>query len=207
MADLDDLLDDLNDRIDDDADTQVTEARKIRYINHGIRAMWPRIYRTLTDSTIEIAADTYEYALPSGFDNAWITRVDIETDDASGLWLPVEDYEILPVLTGRSIIIERPHVNAGARLRVMAAKRLTELVAPTDVYDGPPGTEEIPIWYALGLVMTRRHENRIDYTRYSTVAAANGVDIAEVMSSGQFAFAQFELLLERAAMPMPSRTG
>lgn len=208
MSTLADFLADLNDRIDDEDNDQVTEAKKIRYINHGLRAMWPRVYVTTSDDSLEIATDTYEYAIPAAVgDHAMITRLEIETGDATDRFVKLDDYQILPVQTGKKLILDRIPVEVGSRIRIASAKRVAELAATGDTYDGPPGTEEIPIWYALGLVMGRRQENRIDFTRYSTVAAENGVDINEVMNSAQFCFAQFELLLDRAAMPLPGRAG
>lgn len=208
MATLADLLADLNDRIDDAGNTQVPEATKIRYLRHGISAMWDRIYKTALDTSLEIVEGQYEYDIPAAVgDYAMITRIDVETGDATDRYVPLEEFDILPVQTSKVLVLHRIPVQAGARIRIVSAKRLAVLTTGTDTYDGPPGTEEIPVWYALGLVMDRRHENRLDYTRYTTVAAENGVDINEVMNSSQFAFAMFEALMNRYAMPLPNRSG
>lgn len=203
-----DLLADLNDRIDDVANIQIPEATKLRYLSHGIRAMWPKIYRTMTDTTVALVTDVFEYAIPSAVgDDAMITRVDVETGVASGRYVQLDDLEILPTQTGKTLILDFRPSYVGARFRIISAKKVSALTNSAETYLGPPGTEELPVWYAMGLVMDRRHENRVDYTRYSTVAAANGVDITEVMNSSQFCFAQFEVLLDRYEMPLPSRVG
>ena len=41
----------------------------------------------------------------------------------------------------------------------------------------------------------------------ATTAAQNGVDIEQMMVSSQFAFGQFELLLDRHEMPIPAQAG
>lgn len=203
-----DLLADLNDRINDVANTQVPEAVKLRYLSNGVSAMWPKIYRTTMDTSLLFEEGAYEYAIPPAVgDNAMITRLDIESNVASNRWIPLEAVDIIPMQENKILRVEGRPSYYGSRIRIVSAKPLTRLTATTTEYDGPPGTEEIPVWYALGLVMDRRHENRLDYTRYSTVAAQNGVDITEVMNSAQFCFAQFELLLDRHAMPLPSRVG
>ena len=208
MATAADLLADLNDRIDDAANSQVPEVTKIRYLNQGIRAMWPRIYRTVSDTTLEIATDTYEYTIPSAVgDHALITRIDVESGDATGRYHRLEECEVLPVQTGKTLVLDRIPSAVGSRIRIISAKRLTEFVTSATTYDGPPGTEEIPVWYALGLVISRGHENRMDYTRLVTLDGQNGVGPNEIMNSAQFCFAQFELLLERAALPLPSEGG
>lgn len=208
MADLDALLADLNDRIDDVSNAQVPAATKTRYLNHGIRALWPKLYETNVDTSVVLVDDQYEYAIPAATgDHAMITRVEVETGVGTNRYLDLEGYEILPTLTSKSIRLDFFPSLAGAKLRVFSATRIPELVNGTDVFGGPPGTEEIPVWYALGLVMGRGHEGRVDYTRYSTVAAENGVDINEVMNSVQFCFAQFSVLLSQYEMPLPSRVG
>lgn len=202
------MLADLNDRINDVGNTQIPEVDKLRYLSHGIRAMWPKIYRTVQDNSIVLAVDTYEYAIPGAVgDNAMITRIDIESNVGTNRYMPLDDLEILPVHTGKTLIIDYLPSYVGSRIRIVSAKMLSPLSAPADVYDGPPGTEEIPVWYALGIIMDRRHEDRLDYTRYNTVAAQNGVDVTEVMNSSQFCFAQFDVLCDRYEMPLPSRVG
>jgi hypothetical protein len=208
MATAADLLADLNDRIDDAANTQISQETKLRYLSHGIRAMWPRVYRTVVDTSIVLASEQYEYVIPSIVgDHAMITRVDIETNIGTSRWMPLNDIEVLPLQTTKVLVLDYKPSYIGSRIRVVSAKRLAAVYGPADMFEGPPGTEEIPVWYALGLVMSRKHEDRLDHTRLSTVLTENGVDIPEVINSAQFCFAQFDLLLDQYEMPLPSRVG
>jgi hypothetical protein len=95
----------------------------------------------------------------------------------------------------------------GARIRITAAKPLTALVNDGDSYDGPAQTDELPVLYAMGLALTRRLDDRLDHRRLNTVTGLNQVGPDEIMTAGQFNFAQFELLLERHAMPLPPVEG
>jgi hypothetical protein len=95
----------------------------------------------------------------------------------------------------------------GTKIRVTSAVPLTPFATSASTYDGPPITEELPVWYALGVATGRRLEDRADYRRYSVIAAQNGVDISELMNAAQFPFVQFELLLDRYAMPLPAGMG
>lgn len=210
MPTLADLLADLNDRLDDaDSSAGIGRDKKVRYINHGLRAMYPKIYESVRDSSLVVVDDEYEYALPAAFDHATITRVQLESASGSNRYGHLYEYEIHPTLTDK--VLELDHtvlpVEAGARFRIFAVKPLTELSLDADVYTGPPNTQEIPVWYALGLALGRGIEPRSDHTRYSSTAAQNGVDLDELMTASQFAFAQFELLLERHQMPLPTQTG
>lgn len=210
MATLQDLLDDLNDRLNDANNAAgAGEANKIRYINNGIRATYPRLYRTLSDTSLLIAADTYEYTLPATFDHARMVRVEVETGNATDRYTHLYDFEIVPLQESKILRLDHLElpVDTGSRIRLIGVQPLTALALTTDTYDGPPGTEEIPVWYAFGLAMGRRLEDRLLHTRFSTTAAMNGVDINEIMNANQFAFAQFELLLDRHAMPLPAQAG
>lgn len=211
MATMQDLLDDLNDRLNDANNAAgAGEANKMRYINHGIRAMYPKVYRTVSDSTLALVADTYEYTIPSALDHGKIFRVEIEGDpNGTPRYYHLYNYEIIPTQTGKKIRLDHTELpeDATAIIRITGAQPISTLAAVGTTYGGPPGTEEIPVWYALGLVLSRRLEDRTLHTRYSTTAAQNGVDLEQLMVSSQFAFGQFELLLDRYEMPLPAQAG
>lgn len=208
MATLLTMLDDLRDRLNDSGDSQVSKPTKIRYLNHGIRATWPRLYRTVRDSTIEIVAATYEYPIPAAVgNNGKMLRVEHETGDATNRFVETYDYTIIPGLTDPILQFDLNLPPVGARVRITAAKPLTELVNDGDTYDGPSQTDELPVLYAMGLSLTRRLDDRIDHRRLSTTTGTNQVGPDEIMTAGQFNFAQFELLLERHAMPLPTSGG
>lgn len=204
---LTDLLADLNDRLDDTGNTQIAEATKTRYLNHGIRATWPHLYRIVSDETLVIVDDTWEYNIPSAVgQHTKILRVELETESGSGRFRLLDDYQIVPSLTAPILLLEHNTLpaEAGAKIRITSAARLSELSAGSDEYDGPTGTEELPVLYAMGLATQRRLDNRLDYTRYTTTVDENGVGASDIMQASQFFFAQFELLLERHALALPS---
>ena len=92
----------------------------------------------------------------------------------------------------------------GSAIRVTAAKRIPNLTNGSDTFQGPPGTEELPVLYAMGCIAGRRVDGRTDYKRYKATQDVNGVGLADIMDSGQFWFAQFELLLDRMQLaPLP----
>jgi hypothetical protein len=211
MATMQTLLDDLNDRANDANNAAgAGEANKMRYINRGIAAMWPRIYRTVSDATITVAADTFEYAIPGGVgDESEIFRVEIEDINAPGTrYVELDNYDIVPLLTSRVLQLHSvPTTLVGAKIRITAAKPLSPLATLGSTFDGRQIHEELPVWYALGILLSRRLEDRTNHTRYSTTDARNGVDIDEQLVTSQFAFAQFENLLERMSMPWPASVG
>ena len=205
MATLLQMLDDMRDRLNDTGDTQVPKPTKIRYLNHGIRATWPRLYKTSRDVTTVLATDTFEYAVPAAVgNNCKVLRVEVEDAVGSNRYHTVHNFRILPGLTDPVIEFEGSNLPSvvGARVRIVSAKPLTELVNDGDIYDGPAQTDELPVLYAMGLSLTRRLDDRLDHRRLSVTTGMNQVGPDEIMTAGQFNFAQFELLLERFAMPL-----
>lgn len=205
MATLAEMLEDLRDRLNDSGDTQVPKATKVRYLNHGIRATWPRLYRTERDTSLVLAVDTFEYALPAAVgSNTKLIRVEVEDGSGSARYNGLSNFRIVPGLTDPILQLEGSALpsEVGARIRVTAAAPLTALVADADIYDGPAQTDELPVLYAMGLALTRRLDDRLDHRRLSTTSGMNQVGPDEIMTAGQFNFAQFELLLERFAMPL-----
>ena len=209
---MQDLLDNLNDFLNDSNNAAgIGEAVKMRYINRGVAAMWPRIYRTVTDSTIVLAANTYEYFIPAGVgDESEIFRVEVEdTTVTNGRFVELDRFDIVPVLTSRVLQLPVAPTGSlvGANVRITAAKPLSRMAATGTVFDGRQIHEELPVWYALGLALSRRLEDRTLHTRYATIDGRNGVDINEQIGTASYAFAQFEAMLERMAMPWPASVG
>jgi len=209
MATLQNLLDDLNQRLGDANNAAgVGEATKIRWLAHGIRAMWPKVYiNVIDDSTLVIDDATYEYALPATFDDAEVFRIDVQVGPSLERWARVDSYLIDRRADKRLIFDRLPGID-GASLRIHAvAPCVSSGLTTASTVDFPDRYLELPVWYALGLAMQNGQdqtmEGRLDYRRYSAITGRNGVDIGEMMSAGQFCFAQFELLLDRLAMPWP----
>lgn len=215
MATLQTLLDDLNDRLGDANNAAgAGEAAKIRWLNAGINAMWPLFYEVISNQTLTIEEDQREYALPSGFsDRAKIFSVEIETEEASDLFFPTDDFDyfigVSATETVGGILSLRTvnGYNVDARIRVKALQPLDTYTAAADTLTLPARAFELPVLYALGIEASRRIPGRTKYQRYTTTVTQNGVDINEVMNSGQYWFAQFELMCERLAMPWPSSIG
>lgn len=210
MALCSDLLADLNDLINDATNAQIPEATKIRYLNHGIRAMYPKIYKTVRDTTVVLVADTYEYNIPSAVgSNTMGLRVEIETGVATGRYDAAANYYVIPGLTDPILQLGGGALPApaGSRVRFTAAKQLTEFATSSSSYDGPTGTEQLPVLYALGMVASRTMDDRLDHRRYPTITGANGVTPTDLQNASTFWFSQFELLLDRRAMPLPTPWG
>jgi hypothetical protein len=206
VATLLNLLDDIRDLYDDPADAKVPVARKTRYINLAQQAMFPKVHRVVRDSTLVLAASTYEYQLPAAVTEGKILGFEIETTVSSSRFVRMEglQFDIVPGGTAQQILVLRggalPGL-VGASIRVTAAMPLTPLAIDADVYSGPAVSEQLPVLYTMSMLMSRLVESRLQYTRFSTTQGLNGTTLEDFMGSGQYWMGLFTNLLEQVAMP------
>ncbi len=205
------MIDDLRDRLNDAGDTQVPFNTKLRFLNRGQAAMWPRVFKTVRDMTLTLIANQFEYTFPAGVGTGKVLTVEVETDPTSNRFTHLVRYDIIPSLTAPTLVITDTQLPApaGANIRITTADRMDVFVAANYAasqavtYTGPSGTEELPVLYAMGLATARVLDDRMDYTRYSATQVNGSVDPNDIMQVSQFWFAQFELLLDRLQMPFP----
>jgi len=206
-----DMIDDLRDRTTDPTDTQVPFATKVRFLNRGQAAMFPKIFKMNRDATLVLVSNTYEYTLPAGVGTGKVLTVEIEDGPSGGRYTPLTRYDLIPSLTAPTLVILDTNLPApvGAKIRITTADRMTPFVAAnyaasqSETYTGPIGTEELPILYAMGLITARTLDDRMDYKRYSATQQPGAVDPNDIMQVSQFWFAQFSLLLDQLSMPFP----
>ena len=210
MTTLTELLGDLNDLLDDVANTKVPEAQKIRYINRGQKAMFPKIYQIAVDSTLVLVADQYEYVVPSALNEGILLGVEMETTASSSDFTQMDGrvFDLSPTASfGQTLVLknynELPMV-AGASIRFTAALPLTALTTGTDVYSGPGVTDELPVLYAMAMATAKDYEERINYERFNTTQALNGVLLDDISRTANWWMRQFQLLLDQLTMPVPN---
>lgn len=206
------MIEDLRDRLNDTNDTQVPFATKIRFLNRGMSAMYPRIFRIARDSSLVLVTDTFEYTIPAAVAQGKVLTVEVESGVGTNRYAHLSRYDVIPSLTVPTLVMLDASLPsaAGAKIRITSAERLTAFTSAnytasqSEVYSGPAGTEELPVLYAMGLATARALDDRMDYTRYSATQQNNSVDSNDIMQVSQFWFAQFELLLDRMQMPLPA---
>jgi hypothetical protein len=205
MATCEDFLDDIRDRLDDDGDTIVPEATKIRLLNRGQAAMFPKVFRIASDSTLVLAADTWEYNIPSAVGvNSRIIQIDVE--DANGRLFPVVNYRLVDNLTAPILQLTGSALPGpvAANIRITAALPLTAFASSASTYTGPAYSEELPVLYAMSQIMSREIERRFNNRRMPTVEGINGMTAEDSMTAAQFFMQQFQTQLDQIAMPIPA---
>lgn len=213
MATTADMIDEVRELLNDVADSQVTFPTKLRYLNRGLKAMWPKVYRIVSTTSAVLAENVEEYSVPAGNSSGLLLSVELETELASGFYRRVDSYDIVPGAGGATATIRigfRPLLaDVGRKFRIISAERITLLAAAnysaagSENYTGPAGTEGLPVLYAMYMATSRVLDDRIDYTRLSTTQGQNGIDQESIMGVSQLWYAQFEQELDRVDLPFP----
>lgn len=211
MAFVSEMVDQLRDLLNDAADSQVSYANKKLWLNRGIRRLWPSIYRIVTDTSITVVADTYDYTLPAAITDGMITSVEIETGPGENRFIRFEDYDIVEGdedLAGyfrfTSLLPE-----AGTDIRIRYAAPVPVIAASTyaaagsETWTGPDRALNLPVLYAMAMIAGRKVDDRQDHTRYTTLQAMNGVQDQDIMAAYQMWMGQFELELDSWSRPLP----
>jgi len=210
MSTAAEMIDDLRDRLNDAGDTQIPFPTKLRFLNRGQAAMYPKIFRLVRDSTLVVLDDEFEYDFPAGVGTGKVISVEVETDAASDRYQPLQRYDVIQSITAPILsLIDLDTPPVGARFRITTADRLAPFVAASyaaagsETYTGPAGTEELPVLYAMGIATARPLDDRMNYDRMATLQQSGAIGPNDIMQVSQFWLAQFEMLLERMAMPWP----
>lgn len=212
MAFVSEIFDQVRDLLNDSGDTQVTFAQKKLYVNNGIRRMWPHCYRVVTDLTVVLVANTFEYNLPADLANGDLLSVFVETDIASGQYVRLSYFEIYE-LSNTNKVIWFPNNTlpspAGSRVRLNWAEPISLVAAATyvaaqaETWNGREDQIQLPAYYAAALIAARKIDDRQDTSRYSTTQAFNGVTDSDLMEASQMWMGQFELELAQQGRPFP----
>lgn len=211
MAFVSEMVDQLRDLLDDATDTQVAFVNKKLWLNRGIRALWPNIYRVVVDTSITVVADTYDYTLPAAVMDGVITAVEIETGDGDNRFLRFEDYDIIEGDEDQAGVFRMarylPEVGTEVRIRYAAPiptiAAANYAAAQSETWVGPDRALNLPVLYAMAMIVLRKLDNRQDHTRYSTTQATNGVTDQDLMAASQMWMGQFELELDKWSRPLP----
>ena len=211
MAFVSEMVDQLRILLDDAADTQVAIGTKKLWLNRGIRMLWPNVYRVVVDTSITIIADTYEYALPVAIADGYIMSIERESANGTNRFFRYEDYDIIDGNEDQAgifrVLSGLPEVGVEIRIRYAAP------IAPisgssyaamgSETWVGPDRALNLPVMYAMSMIVGSKLDNRQDHTRYSTTQAINGVQDSDLMAAQQMWMGQFELELDKLTRPLP----
>ena len=199
MSTYQDLLDDFRDRLDDEDDVEVILATKMRFLDRGVTATWPRFYKRRS-VVVPLVYGVTAYPITVLYVGERLIQVMLE-DEVGGESLPFRGYE----MAGSTL-----HVRDGSEL-IMAGHDLTlTFMHPLErasgvvatVCAGPYGSEAVPVHYAMSLACARAIHSRTNYERMSTTDV-NNVGLNDIMAESQFWLDRFAIEMDQYEMSQP----
>lgn len=210
MAYVSEMIDQLRDLLSDPNDMQVSFSTKRMYLNLGISAMWPRIWRIVTASDITVVAETYDYALPAGASEHGIVSIELEDGEALGTYTRLAHYDLLPGDEDTVAMLRLAWLpEAGSLIRYRYVSPITPIVATTyataasETFVGPDKVLGLPVLYAMGLLAVRRMEDYLDASRQRPSNESDRFDVSSLMSSSRMWMNQFEAQVSAMSRPLP----
>jgi len=185
------------------------------YLNAGMRAMWPRVYQIVSDSTTQFVDDTYEYTVPATVRNGRYLLFERSTADDDDYFQPMDydEYRILPQAAGADIIklgFDPGSTFAAGYIRITAAIPLTAYVAAnytaaqSEAYTGPDITAEGPVLYAMSRLSAVPLDDRMDYGRLSVQAQNRAASPQELIAASAYWLDEFERRLDEWKVAFPT---
>lgn len=172
-----------------------------RSLQMGLRAMYPRVWHEYVDTSITLAPLQWDYTLPLAFlgdERIYIIKVELQNipQGSPQPFLLYRNWEQV----GQSTIklLESQSYVPGATLRVTYAGPYTDL---TQV----PGRESnLPILYAMGMLLGTRESRRSRADGVTVAAGDSANPPGTAQNAGTWYMRQFEAELQRCSRPIPS---
>jgi hypothetical protein len=209
-----DQIDQLRDLLVDPTDAQVTFERKLYYLNAGLRAMFPRVYRIAVDETQQWVDDQYYYTLPAGVRGGHLYLIETSTASDADYFRPLDydEYDILPGVAGADKLsitwdpgstYEDGYIRYHAAVPATAYSGADYAASQAEVYTYPDHTMEGPVLYAMSRIMAIPLDRRMDYTRHSVQAMNRAASPGEIVSVSSYWLDEFERRVEEWRMALP----
>lgn len=207
-------IDQLRDLLVDPTDTQVSFAMKRHYLNAGMRAMYPRVFRIVTDATDQWEDDVYYYTLPSAVQGGHLFLVEASKASDDDYFRPLDfnEYDIIPGPAGAdvlSITWDPGNTYEDGYIRYHSAMPAVPYVAAdydsagSELYTYPDYTAEGPVLYAMSRIMAVPLDRRMDYTRHSVQNMNRAATPQEIVSVSAYWLDEFERRVEEWRMALP----
>lgn len=184
----------------DQQDEQVPYDAKVAYVEAGVDWLYDDLW--VMTGTEVLLDDVVVTVVPP--DDGVLVRVYLETDPTlqPTVW---DGYEIHPAVGGGFALVVRDTTltNAGYKAQFDWVVPYTIPATVTDPIDGlPAGGALAAVYYAMSLATVTPLDDRMDYTKYTTVSQ-NGVGVTEIVTVSAFWLERAEREKARVAKPHP----
>ena len=174
-----------------------TDASITTALYDGLHAMFPRVGKTYTDTTIQIQVNQWDYTLPLWFQDPRAKITGVEVADP---YIPTEPFRPAPA-GYRRVGLTSLHLPWSQRYSPVARLRIHGWGPYLTLGDLEPQLFELPSWYALGVLLPNQETKRIREDTMVPLSQTGGQAPGLNMQTGDYFARRFE-----AAMAILART-
>jgi hypothetical protein len=170
-------------------------------LGDGLRDMFPTVGKTYTDISIQIQVNVWDYQLPAWFNDPRSRIISIEVADP---YIPTEPFKVAPpgeerVGLGTLHLPWAQNYSPTARLRIVGWGPYLKLG------DLEPQLYNLPIYKALGVLLSKRETKRIREDTLVPVAQLGAAQPTLHMQTGDYWERRFQAALANLArLPGPT---
>jgi hypothetical protein len=158
----------------------------------GLRAIFPVCGKTYTDTTVKIAVNQWDYSLPTWFNDPRSRIISIEVNDLN---IPTEPYKPAPPGEER-VGLGVLHLPWAQRFGPTAILRIVGWGPYLRLGDLEPQLYNLPIYYALSVLLPKRETKRIREDTIVPIAQLGAAQPTLHMQTGDYWARRFEVALK-----------
>lgn len=167
----------------------------------GLRAMFPVVGKTYTDTSVQIQVNQWDYQLPSWFNDPRSKIISIEVNDLN---IPTEPFKMAPPGEER-VGLGVLHLPWSQRFGPTAVLRIVGWGPYLRLGDLEPQLYNLPIYYALGVLLPKKETKRIREDPLVPAAQIGAAQPTLHMQTGDYWARRFDVALANLArLPGPT---
>lgn len=179
-------------------------------LSEGIQACYPLIYKRIVDTSLTIAANTWEYTVPNmpgtyNGDSIQIPHITLVEIQEPGVvpYFPTEAWSLRRGVQGGHKIKFLNLETVGALVRLEGHGPFPDLVDYTSTLDTswPKAANYLPTMYAAASLLMSGEAGRVRNSAGAVDAREQANRVGSSMAAGQALMQRFYLELSRSAMP------
>jgi hypothetical protein len=178
-----------------------TDTSILAALYDGLRAMFPRVGKTYSDTSVQIQVNQWDYTLPTWFADP---RSRINAIEIADPYIPTEPFRPAPAGWDR-VGLTTLHLPWSQNYSPVARLRIQGWGPYLTLGDLEPQLYDLPLWYALGALLPHREAKRIREDTMAPLAQAGGVQPGIQLQTGDYFQRRFEAaLVALSRVPGPS---
>jgi hypothetical protein len=166
-------------------------------LDGGLRAMFPRVGKIYTDTSINIQVNVWDYTMPIWCQDPRSRILDVSIRDPG---ITVEPYRQLPGY--RRINLNTIRIPMAQRYSPVANLMIVGWGPYLTLGDMEPQLYDLPIWYALSVLLPKKESFRLRQDTAVPLTQEGGQQPTLLTQTGEYYAQRFERELERLSKVM-----